>query len=34
MKRQFLVVFIEIKHDWIKATLIPAVAAKDSGKTP
>ena len=29
IKRQFQVVYIDMKHDWKKATLIPAVAAKD-----
>ena len=29
MKRQFSVVFIDMKHDWKKATLISAVAAKN-----
>ena len=29
IKRQFQVVYIDMNHDWKKATLIPAVAAKD-----
>ena len=29
IKRHFKVVFIDMKHDWKKATLIPAVAAKN-----
>ena len=29
IKRQFQVVYIDMKHDWKKATLIPAVAAKN-----
>ena len=29
IKRQFQVVYIDMKHNWKKATLIPAVAAKD-----
>ena len=29
IERQFQVVYIDMKHDWKKATLIPAVAAKD-----
>ena len=28
IKRQFYVVFIDMEHDWIKATFIPAVVAK------
>ena len=28
-KKQFYVVYIDMKHDWKKATLIPVVAAKD-----
>ena len=28
MERQFLVAFIDMEHDWKKATLKPAVAAK------
>ena len=28
MERQFEVVFIDMEHDWKKATLKPAVAAK------
>ena len=29
IKRQFQVVFIDMEHDWKKATLIPTVAGKD-----
>ena len=33
MERQFLVVFIDMEHDWKKATLKPAVAAKNIDAT-
>ena len=33
MERKFQVVFIDMEHDWKKATLKPAVATKDSDAT-
>ena len=30
MERQFQVVFIDMEHDWRKATLKPAVATKNN----
>ena len=32
-KYNFIVVFIDMEHDWKKATLKPAVAAKNSDAT-
>ena len=33
MERRFSVAFIDVEHDWEKATLKPAVAVKNSGAT-